>query len=177
MKKLKCISIVILLFFITYFLQMNFFTWFNIAGIMPNLFVTLILFIGLFIGQKFGVVFGLFFGLFLDIMIGKNTFFTGIVLAIVGLIGECFDKSFSKDNKLMIILLNVMCTMVFEIIIYALNIIIFKTDIEVRQFIINLLIECIFNSFILIIFYGGMKKLGYYLEENFKGKTFLTRYF
>ena len=110
-------------------------------------------------------------------MIGKNTFFTGIVLAIIGLIGEYFDKSFSKDNKLMIILLNVMCTIVFEIILYALNIIIFKIDIELKQFIINLLIECIFNSFILIIFYGGMKKLGYYLEENFKGKTFLTRYF
>lgn len=52
MKKTLTIISIILVFFLIYFLQANFFTWFNIAGIMPNLYVILVLFIGLFMKRK-----------------------------------------------------------------------------------------------------------------------------
>ena len=52
MKKTVTIICIILAFFVIYFLQANFFTWFNIAGIMPNLYVILVLFIGLFMKRK-----------------------------------------------------------------------------------------------------------------------------
>lgn len=52
MKKTITIICLILAFFVIYFLQSNFFTWFNIAGIMPNLYVVLVLFIGLFMKRK-----------------------------------------------------------------------------------------------------------------------------
>ena len=42
MKKAGIIALIILAFFIIYFLQADFFSWFNIFGIMPNLFVILI---------------------------------------------------------------------------------------------------------------------------------------
>ena len=51
MKKAGIIALIILAFFIIYFLQADFFSWFNIFGIMPNLFVILILFVGLFAGK------------------------------------------------------------------------------------------------------------------------------
>ena len=50
MKKAIAIISLIIAFFVIYFLQTNFFTWFTIGGIMPNLFIILVLFIGLFIG-------------------------------------------------------------------------------------------------------------------------------
>ena len=53
MKKPLSIICLILVFFLLYFLQSNVFTWFNIAGIMPNLYVILVLFIGLFVKRKF----------------------------------------------------------------------------------------------------------------------------
>ena len=52
MKKTIAIISLIIAFFVIYFLQTNFFTWFTINGIMPNLFVILVLFIGLFAGRK-----------------------------------------------------------------------------------------------------------------------------
>lgn len=177
MKKTKCILILILLFIIIYFLQANFFTWFNIAGVMPNLFVTLVLFIGLFIGLKMGAVFGLFFGLILDIAVGREIGPSGIFFAVIGLIGESFDKNFSKENKLMIILLNIVCTIIYETLMYIYSFAKFKINIEIPYFVFNLFIECLFNTILIFIFYSGMKKLGYYLEENFKEKTILTRYF
>ena len=177
MKKFKCILIVFLMFIVIYFLQINFFTWFNIAGIMPNLFIVLVLFIGLFIGKKMGAVFGLLFGIILDLLLGKTIGFSGILLAVIGLMGEYFDKNFSKDSRIMIVLMSVGSTLVYEIGMYIVNVVKLGINIEIFDFLFNLLIENIFNILIILIFYPEMKKLGYYLEEKYKGRKFLTRYF
>ena len=72
LKKAIINIVLILVAFLIYFLQSNFFTWFNIAGIMPNLFVILIVFVGLFAGKKLGLILGLIFGTCLDFFIGRN---------------------------------------------------------------------------------------------------------
>ena len=69
MKKVIINIVLILTFFIIYFLQANFFSWFNIAGIMPNLFVVLALFIGLFTNRTMGTIYGVLTGLILDFVI------------------------------------------------------------------------------------------------------------
>ena len=69
MKKAIINIVLILTFFIIYFLQANFFSWFNIAGIMPNLFVVLALFIGLFTNRTMGTIYGVLTGLILDFVI------------------------------------------------------------------------------------------------------------
>lgn len=166
-----------LLFIVIYFLQINVFTWFNIAGIMPNLFVILVLFIGLFVGEKMGVVLGLLFGLILDLMVGKTVGFSSALLAVIGYIGEYFDKNFSKDSRIMIILISVLSTIIYEVGMYAVNIIKLDATLEILPFIKSLLIENIYNILLIIILYPLMKKLGYYLEDIFKKKSFQTRYF
>ena len=80
MKKTLAIVFLILTFFIIYFLQSNFFIWFNIAGIMPNIYVILVLFIGLFVKRKAGLICGLGFGLYLDIVLGKTVGISALVL-------------------------------------------------------------------------------------------------
>ncbi len=52
MKKTLTITILCIIFIIIYLLQINFFSWFTIAGVKPNLFVILVLFIGLYSGRK-----------------------------------------------------------------------------------------------------------------------------
>ena len=105
-KKVKTIIIIIGLFLIVYFLQINFFSWFTIRGIQPNLFIILVLFIGLFAGKKLGGISGLIIGIILDFLIGKSVGYTGLFLGIVGLLGEYFDKNFSKESRLAIILMS-----------------------------------------------------------------------
>ena len=70
MKKTWIVICLMLSFLIIYLLQSNFFSWFNIAGIRPNLFVILALTTGLFIGKRAGIIFGILFGLSLDFFIG-----------------------------------------------------------------------------------------------------------
>lgn len=72
MKKILTIVGLCLTFIIIYFLELNFFSWFTIAGIKPNLFVILVLFIGLYSGRKMGTVFGAIFGFLIDIIRRKR---------------------------------------------------------------------------------------------------------
>ena len=72
MKKVIFSLITFLMFILIYLLQSNFFSWFTIAGVKPNLVVMLVLFIGLFAGRIYGLTFGVIFGLLIDIFIGKR---------------------------------------------------------------------------------------------------------
>ena len=177
MKKAGIIALIILSFFIIYFLQANFFTWFNIFGIMPNLFVILILFVGLFAGKKLGLILGLIFGILIDLLIGKAIGISGILLGIIGLIAEYCDKNFSKDSKLTIILMVIISTIIYEVGIYAFTIIKDGIEIELLSFAKILLVEILYNSLLIIIIYPSLHKLGYAIENIFKSKTIMTRYF
>ena len=177
MKKTLTILIMIISFFIIYFLQANFFSWFTIAGVKPNLFIIFVLFISLFAGMKVGIPLGIFIGLFLDIIIGKNIGTTSIMLGIIGLIGGYFDKNFSKESKITMMLMVIGSTCIFEIGVYILQIIQLSVNVEITPFITILLIEILYNTILTIILYPIMQKWGYRIENNFKGQQILTRYF
>lgn len=92
MKKILSIIIIIITFIFIYFLQSNFFNWFNIAGVKPNLFILLSLFIGIFIGKIYGASIGIVFGLLLDLFIGKALGINGIVLGVAGFMRRSIYK-------------------------------------------------------------------------------------
>ena len=85
MKKVLSIIVIFLTFIFIYFLQSNFFNWFNIAGVKPNLFIILSLIVGIFIGKIYGSFIGIILGLLLDLFIGKTLGINAIVLGTSGL--------------------------------------------------------------------------------------------
>ena len=177
MKKTLSIICLIITFFIIYFLQSNFFTWFTIAGIMPNLYVILVLFIGLFVKRKLGLVLGLIFGLYLDIVLGRVVGISALGLGLIGLLGEILSKNFSKDSRFIATLMVIITTAIYEILVYICSMLRLSADIEIIPFLKILVIEIIFNTLITIIIYPLLKKAGYYLENLFDDKFMLTRYF
>lgn len=177
MRKTITIAMLIVTFLIIYFLQVNFFNWFTIAGVKPNIFIVFILFISLYAGNKVGIPFGIISGLFLDIILGKNLGTYAIMLGVIGIIGGYFDKNFSKESKITIILMVIGSTFIFEIGSYIIQIIEQSINVEVIEFIKILLIEAIYNTILTIILYPLMQKLGYKIEETFKVQKILTRYF
>ena len=72
MKKIVINVGIIISFIIIYLLQVNIFASFKIAGVMPNIFIIFILFIGLFYTKTAGIVYGISFGLLLDFFIGRK---------------------------------------------------------------------------------------------------------
>ena len=84
MKKTVINIALIVTTIIIYYLQSNFFSWFNIAGVMPNLFVILVLFIGLFASRTMGTAYGVAIGVVLDFLLGNKI---GIYAGTLGVIG------------------------------------------------------------------------------------------
>ena len=160
-----------------YFLQENFFSWFTIAGVMPNLFVIFVLFIGLFSGRNKGTIYGIIIGLILDIAVGNKMGVYTITLAAVGLAAGIFAKNFSKDSRITIMLMVAGFTAAFESVVYLLNYFMLNTNLEIFTFLTILIIEVIYNVLLAIIIYPLFKKFGYYIEHEYKGDQILTRYF
>lgn len=177
MKKAITILVLIISFLLVYFLQANFFSWFTIAGIKPNLFLILVLFISLFAGMKIGIPFGICVGLFLDMIIGKKIGPSAIMFAIIGAVGGYFDKNFSKESRITIMLMVIGSTCLYEIGVYLLQMIELSIHVEILPFFITLLIEVLYNTLLTIILYPIIQKLGYIIEDIFKGQKILTRYF
>lgn len=177
MKKAVTMICLFLSFLIIYFMQANFFNWFTIAGIKPNLFIILVLFVSLFTKMHYGIFFGIFTGFILDIVIGQKIGTTSILFTIIAIMGGIFDKNFSKDSKITLILMVISSTTIYELGNYIFSAIQLNINIEPLQFIRILIIEIIYNIFITIIIYPLIQKAGYFIEDIFKGQKILTRYF
>lgn len=175
MKKAIDIILLIFMFLIIYFLQINFFTRFKIFEVMPNLFIIFIMMIGLFLKKDFGIFFGICFGLLLDFFIGTRIGIFSISLGLVGLTSGFLEKSFSKDSKITLILMGAILTSLFELVVYVLNIFFNGiTNIELIVFIKILLIEVLYNSILIIIIYPIFTKFGTKLEGDFININFLN---
>ena len=177
LKKLTINIFLVLTAFILYFLQSNFFNWFTISDVMPNLFVIYILFIGLFSNRMTGVIYGVVIGAILDLVIGSQIGINAVGLGIIGFLAATFDKNFSKDSRATIMFMVLGATLIFEILVYILNYMVFSINVELINFIKILSIEIIYNLIIVIILYPLIQKFGYSIENEYKGNKILTRYF
>ena len=135
MKKIIGIIGIIITFFIIYFLHVNFFSWFTISGIKPNLFIILVLVLGLFAGKKVGAITGLIIGIYLEILTSKSVGIMAFLLMGLGFIGGKLDKTFSKDSKLTIIIIVLSSTICYEFLYYLYNVFKFSMNFELWSFI------------------------------------------
>ncbi len=176
-KKVIINIVLFITFIIIYILHSNFFSWFKIAGVMPNLFVIYILFIALYANKAMGITYGILIGVLLDLFIGKKVGITAIMLGAVAIVGIIFDRNFSKENRITLIIMVTISTIIYEVGAYILSFFIYGNDIQVVAFIEILLIECFFNILITIIVYPLIQIFGNKIEEEYKGNKILTRYF
>lgn len=177
MRKTFISITLILIGFVIYFLQSNFFSWFTISGIRPNLFIIYILFIGLFGSRSMGLVYGAIWGIFLDLLFEEKIATNLVGLTLIGIVATIFDKNFSKDSRITIMFMVFGSTIIFEVITYFMNYILYSANIEILNFIKILIIEIVYNILITIIIYPLIQKFGYYIENEYKGSKILTRYF
>lgn len=177
MKKFLIGIAMYVVFIILYFIQADFFSWFTIAGISPNIFIIFILFLGLFTDNLFSIIMALLTGITLDLIVGRTACISPIIFSLVAIIAGYFDKNFSKDSKITIMIMVVGMTIVCETANYFLNAAIIESIVEIKSFVKILFVETLYNAILTIILYDIIIKLGYKLERQFKQKNILTRYF
>ena len=144
---------------------------------MPNIFVIYVLFVGLFASRTLGTIYGVAVGLTLDLLLGQQIGINAVTLGLVGFLAGVFDKNFSKDSRMTIMIMAFGSTFLIEVLNYLLNYIFLGINVEIVNFLIILSIEIIYNLILTIILYPLIQKAGYYIENEYKGNKILTRYF
>ena len=144
---------------------------------MPNIFVIYVLFVGLFASRTLGTIYGVAVGLTLDLLLGQQIGINAVTLGLVGFLAVVFDKNFSKDSRMTIMIMVFGSTFLIEVLNYLLNYIFLGINVEIVNFLIILSIEIIYNLILTIILYPLIQKAGYYIENEYKGNKILTRYF
>ena len=160
MKKILIIIGVFISFILIYFLQINFFNWYNIAGIQPNLFIVLALFIGLYIGKNYGLVIGMILGLLLDLFMSKIIGTNFLIMGLSGLLGGIYNKNFSKERLITLMLMVAGTTILCETVVYMIQIIFLKVEVSILQYIYIVFIEAIYNVILIIILNPVIQKIG-----------------
>lgn len=171
MKRTIAITVFFIVFLIIYFLQSNFFCWYNIAGIEPNIFIIFMLFIGLYAGKKYGFVVGVIFGFLLDLFIGKRIGLNGFMLGITGVLGGILARNYSQGNRITFILITAGITILVEMLSYILQIAVMHSQILFIKYISIIIIEAIYNSIITIILYPLIQKMGNIVGRIFNEKN------
>ena len=177
MNKKVTIIVLFIISFLLYFLQRNIFSNLKISGISPNIFIIYILFLGLYTNSKISIAIGIFIGILIDAVYGKCIGISSTMFCIIAYLTSYFDKNFSKDNKITIMLMCIGATFIFEFGYYIINSLVFNFDIEFKYFIKIMFIENLYNTLLLIIIYPIFQKVGYILDRKFKRSNLLTRYF
>ena len=177
MKKIFIGIMLFLVFMFIYFLEVDVFPFITIAGIIPNLFIVFILFVGLFANSIFAIAFAVVGGILIDSVNSPFIGGTAIMLTIIAFLASYFDRNFSKENRITIILMVAGATAIYEIGIYLLRFAIVGFDLEIMAAVKIILIEIVYNVLISIIIYPLMQKAGYAIDRVFKRNNMLTRYF
>ncbi len=174
-SSLLLISIFLLLIFgIIYFLQANIFPMFPIAGVKPNLFVIFILIIGLYGNNFLSLLFGIICGIFIDLVHGEIIGITPSMLCLIGFIATWFDSLWSKDEKISIIVMVLLSTLIFEFGSYFIKSVVLDFQMEIKIFFKILFLEELYNILLTIIFFGFIKKFGYKMERRLKRNNMYT---
>ena len=176
MKKIISVLGIVIIFLSIYFLQSNFFSWFNIYSRKPNLFMIFVIFLGLFLGKEYGLTFGILLGLILDLFSSQIIGINAISLGAAGLLAGILAKNFSIEHKFTFIIIASLLTFIGESVYYALEIILSEAEVQLIIFIRILLIEIIFNDLIIIIIYPVLNKIGEKLKMMLEDETNYIKY-
>lgn len=176
MKKTVRYIKIFIVFILLYLLQSNLFTWFTIAGIQPNLFIIFILLCGLFTGSVSGLICGVVCGILLDLFIQIDVIIEPIILGITGFAAGILARNFSTESRMNIMMMTIATTFFYELLAYVLKIIIYTTSVEIGAFLRIVIIEMIYNAFIVIIAYPIVQKINKKKEDRFLENRILKYY-
>jgi rod shape-determining protein MreD len=164
----------LLIFGLLYFFQVNIFPLIPINGVVPNLFIIFILVIGLFGNNFLAITLGIICGIFIDSIYSDVIGITPAMLCLVGFVATWFDSLWSKDEKISIIIMVILSTLIYEFGCYFIKSIVLKFDMEISIFLKILFWEELYNTLLTIIFFGLIKKLGYIMERKLKRNNMYT---
>ena len=165
MKKLLIVIITFVIICFSIIFQMFFLNSIPLSGVIANTGIVLVGGVGLVSGKFIGGVTGGVYGLLIDASYGRNIGLYTVTYLLVGIISGYLNKSFSKGNRISMIMLILICTTFFEVLVYLFNIILNGFEFDLKVLLIKLLLESVYNVFLTIIFFKPIMFYGDILNK------------
>lgn len=166
MKKIFIVIMIFAVICLSIWFQINFLNSIPMSGVIPNFGIVLVAGLGLISGNFIGGVIGGVYGLLIDIALGRGI---GIYMALYilsGCIAGFLNKGFSKGNKISMVMIILICTLIFEIFAYFLNVIVNGIELDFKILIITLTLESAYNMLLAILFFKPIAFLGDILNKS-----------
>ena len=116
--KMKRVLYCVFSILITYILQVTVFSYFEIAGIRPNLLLMITCITGFIMGGKMGLAEGFFSGLLIDLMAGGTVGFTALIYMYAGALNGFFYKDYVKEELFLPMALVAVSTFMYEFLYF-----------------------------------------------------------
>lgn len=151
---------------ITYLLQLTLVSELRILEIQANLILVVTCAMAFLFGAVEGSIIGIILGLLLDLYQGRNIGLSAFILFYIAIFIGGFNKKFFKDNYLVLLILTVFSTIIYEGIIYIFSIIAYSQNFMILVLLKNLIIGIVMNIVIGAIIYPILLKLNIGFEAH-----------
>ncbi len=165
MKKILLGIVTFLVICISILLQISFFNTIPLAGVVANFGIVLIAGLGLVSGKLIGGISGFTYGILLDIAIHRTLGIYALFYTLTGMMAGFLNHNFSKENKISMVMLILITTIIFESGIYFCNMILRKFEFELLPFAFILILESAYNILLTILFFKPITFLGELLNR------------
>lgn len=159
---------VVIVAIIAYLLQLTIISELKIFGVQANLLLVVTCAIAFLFGAVDGSIVGIILGLFIDLYQGRNIGLSALVLFYLAIFIGGFNKKFFKDNYLILLILTVTATIIYEITIYLVSIFAYSQIFMILPLLRNLIIAIVMNIVSGAIIYPFLLKtnIGFEARRN-----------
>lgn len=156
---------------ITYIMQVSVFTYFEIAGVRPNLLLMITCIIGFTMGSRYGLLTGFFSGLLIDLMAGGKVGFTALVYMYAGNVNGFFYKDYVKEEIMLPMALVAASTFVYEFLYYIFYFLL-QNKLRLSYYLVRIILpEVIYTVVITLIVYVFIYFIIRKVEQSKKRRT------
>ena len=147
-------------------IQINLLNNFKILGVIPNIGIVLVCALGIVDGTHVGGVTGLVYGLIVDINFGKSVGVFMMLYLIIGVIAGYLKNKISKDNKLSLVFMVLITTIIFELINCGVSVMLYGTEFSFIYLMKVIFIEEAYNMFITFVLFRPLIYWGEYINRS-----------
>lgn|SRR5574344_318681 len=167
MKKILTFVYLILFVLIIFSLQVLVIDQKTLLGVKPNLILISVIVASLWFGLYIGSTYAFIVGIICDMLFGNNIGMFTISYTIIGIIIGFVSYNYRKENKITLILVIFISTIIFEIIEYFIYFIAFKAYTNILFIAYQALLTSIFNIIIVFIVYSILYKIVSFFDNRF----------
>jgi len=135
-------------------------------GVQANLLLVVTCAIAFLFGSVDGSIVGILLGILFDLYQGRNIGLSALIFFYIAIFVGSFNKKFFKDNYLILLILTIFSTLIYETVVYIFSIFAYSQSFMILYLLKNLFLITVINILIGAIIYPFLLKINISFEAH-----------